>query len=45
MTHFIIGELILEGFVDKDLVGNIDNKKSTTRYVYTLEGTTMGIST
>jgi len=28
--------IYLRGYVDVDLVGKIDNKKSTTRYVFTL---------
>jgi len=36
---FIAGGLTLEGFIDVDLVGDVDNRKSTTRYIYTLEGT------
>lgn len=31
----------LKNFVDSDLAGDVDNKKSTTRYVYTLGGTTV----
>lgn len=31
----------LKGFVDLDLGNDVDNKKSTTRYVYTLGGTTV----
>ena len=29
----------LKGFVDTDLVGDVDNKNNTTGYVYTLRGT------
>jgi len=36
---FTAGGLKLEGFVDADLAGDVDNRKSTTRYVYTLGGT------
>ena len=34
-------DLTLEGFVDTDLAGNVDNRKSTTGYIYTLGGTAM----
>ena len=33
------GDTILTGYVDADLVGNVDIRRSTTRYVYTLGGT------
>jgi hypothetical protein len=33
--------LKLQGYVDVDLVGNVDSKKSTTRFVYNLGGTTL----
>ena len=33
------GYTILTGYVDADLAGNVDIRKSTTRYVYTLGGT------
>ena len=36
---FTAGGLKLEGFVDTDLARDIDSRKSTTRYVYTLRGT------
>ena len=29
----------LQGYVDADFVGNIDNRKSTTGFVFTLGGT------
>ena len=31
--------MTLTGYVDADLAGNVDNRKSTTGYVYTLGGT------
>ena len=33
------GDLKLEGFIDADLAGDVDNRKNTTWYVYTLGGT------
>ena len=36
---FTAGGLKLEGFVDADLAGDVDSRKSTTGYVYTLGGT------
>ena len=33
------GDTILTGYVDTDLVGNVDIRRSTTGYVYTLGGT------
>ena len=36
---FAARDLKLEGFVDADLVGDIDNRKSTTSFVFTLVGT------
>lgn len=33
---FTAGGLKLEGFVDTDRTGDVDNRKSTTGYVYTL---------
>lgn len=33
---FRSGDMRLEGFVDVDIVGDVDNKMSITRYVYTL---------
>lgn len=35
---FRSGDMRLEGFVDVDTVGDVDNRKSITRYVYTLGG-------
>jgi hypothetical protein len=32
---FIAGGLKLESFIDVDLAGDVDNKKSTTRYTHT----------
>ena len=29
----------LQGYVDADFAGDIDSKKSTTRFVFTLDGT------
>ena len=31
--------LKLQGYVDADFVGDIDNRKSTTEFVFTLGGT------
>jgi ATP-binding cassette subfamily B (MDR/TAP) protein 1 len=36
--------LKLEGFVDADLAGDVDSRKSTTGYVYTLGGTAISWS-
>ncbi|KAL5574541.1 hypothetical protein UlMin_016240 [Ulmus minor] len=33
------GDTTLTGYVDADLAGNVDIRRSTTRYVYTLGGT------
>lgn len=33
------GKVILQGFVDADLGGKIDNRKSTSGYVFTINGT------
>ncbi|KAE8704670.1 hypothetical protein F3Y22_tig00110447pilonHSYRG00005 [Hibiscus syriacus] len=33
------GDMILTGYVDADLAGNVDIRRSTTGYVYTLRGT------
>ena len=41
---FKAGGLKLEGFVDTDLAGDIDSRKSTTGYVYTLGGTAVSWS-
>ncbi|KAE8698394.1 hypothetical protein F3Y22_tig00110597pilonHSYRG00102 [Hibiscus syriacus] len=35
------GDTILAGYVDADLAGNVDIRRITTRYVYTLGGTTV----
>ena len=32
-------DLELQGFVDADMAGDVDGRKSTTGYVYTLGGT------
>lgn len=37
--YFRGGSILLQGYVDSDLAGDIDNSKSTTDYVYTLSGT------
>ena len=34
-------DLGLQGYVDADMAGDVDGRKSTTRYIYTLEGTTI----
>ena len=31
--------VILQGFADADLVGNVDSSKSTSGYIYTIGGT------
>ena len=36
---FIGSSYALSGFIDSDLVGDIDTRRSTTRYVFTVEGT------
>ena len=41
---FTAGGLKLEGFVDADLAGDVDSRKSTTGYVYTLGGTAVSWS-
>lgn len=33
------GEVILQGFVDDDLGGDVDSIKSTSGYIYTVGGT------
>ena len=33
------GELNLQGYVDSDLGGDVDTRRSTTGYVYTFGGT------
>ena len=38
---FGISDLKLEGFVDADLVGDIDSRKNTIAFVFTLGGTTI----
>ena len=35
------GDMILTCYVDADLAGNVDIRRSTTGYVYTLGGTAM----
>ena len=37
--YFKGGDTILTGYVDVDLAGNVDIRRSTTGYVYTLGGT------
>ena len=34
-------DLGLQGYVDADMAGNVDERKSTIRYVYTWGGTTI----
>ena len=34
-------ETFLQGYVDLDMVGDKDNRRRTTRYVFTIGGTTM----
>jgi len=41
---FTAGGLKLEGFVDANLAGDVDSRKSTTGYVYTLGGTAVSWS-
>jgi len=41
---FTAGGLKLEGFVNADLAGDVDSRKSTTGYVYTLGGTVVSWS-
>ena len=41
---FGISDLKLEGFVDSDLAGDIDSRKSTTSFVFTLGGTAISWS-
>lgn len=36
--YFRNGDMKLKGFVDIDLVGDVDNKRDTIGYVYTLRG-------
>ena len=38
---FTGASLELQGYVDANLAGDIDNRKSTTRFVFTLGGTTI----
>ena len=35
------GKVILQGFVDDDLGGDVDSSKSTSGYIYTIGGTTV----
>ena len=39
--YFIGASLKLQGYVDSDFAGNIDSRKSTTGFVFTLGGTTI----
>ena len=39
--HFKKLDLGLHGYVDTDMAGDVDSKKSTIRYAYTLGGMTM----
>ena len=34
-------DLGLQGYVDANMAGDVDGRKSTTRYIHTLEGTTI----
>jgi hypothetical protein len=36
---FIGADLKLQGYVDADLAGDVDSRKSTTGFIYTLDGT------
>jgi hypothetical protein len=38
---FICADLKLQGYVDANLAGDADSRKTTTVYVYTLRGTTL----
>ena len=38
---FTSASLKLQGYIDADFAGNIDSKKSTTRFVFSLGGTTI----
>jgi hypothetical protein len=38
---FTEANLKLQGYADADLVGDVDNRKSTTGFVYTLDGTAL----
>ena len=33
------GKVVLQGFVDADLSGDVDSSKSTSGYIYTIDGT------
>ena len=33
------GKVVLQGFVDADLSGDVDFSKSTYEYIYTIDGT------
>lgn len=35
------GKVVLEGFVDTDLSGDVDTSKCTSEYVYTIDGITV----
>ena len=35
------GKVTLQGFVDANLCGDVDSSKSTSRYIYTIGGTTL----
>lgn len=39
--YFTGASLKLQGYVNTDFAGNIDSRKSTTRFVFTLGGTTI----
>ncbi|KAF3665399.1 hypothetical protein FXO37_11029 [Capsicum annuum] len=38
---WINGKVILQGFIDADLSGDVDSSKSTSRYIHTVGGTAM----
>jgi hypothetical protein len=39
--HYVleVQTLVLQGYVDSDMAGDKDSKRSTTRYVFTIGGT------
>ncbi|RVW76573.1 Retrovirus-related Pol polyprotein from transposon TNT 1-94 [Vitis vinifera] len=41
VSRFMSASLKLQGYVDADFVGDIDSRKSTTGFVFTLGGTTI----
>ena len=43
-THalcFVVSYIVLQGYFDSDMVGDKDNRRSTTGYVFTVGGTTI----